>query len=116
MTGPSGFAAQAHRPDDIESPSRRFGAWGNLLGLLIVSPPLPASMARCEAPARMMTLRVGSFLASPSGLRFSLSLRSTMTPVGFPATSSSVPSGNRRSTEGGQHGYCNYSPFTETHT
>ena len=31
---------------------------------------------RCEAPARKVTLRVGSCLASPSGLRFSLSLRS----------------------------------------
>jgi hypothetical protein len=31
---------------------------------------------RCEAPARKVTLRVGSYLASPSGLRFSLSLRS----------------------------------------
>lgn len=31
---------------------------------------------RCEAPARKVTLWVGSCLASPSGLRFSLSLRS----------------------------------------
>jgi hypothetical protein len=44
-------------------------------------------MARCEAPARLVTLRVGSSLASPSGLRFSLSLCSTMTPAGSPATS-----------------------------
>lgn len=84
---------------DIESPARRSGAFGGLLGFLIVSPPLPASMARSEAPSRMVTLRVGSSLASPSGLRFSLSLRSTMTPVGSPATSCSVPSGNRRSTK-----------------
>jgi hypothetical protein len=51
---------QPRRLDDIESPVRRTGAFGGLLGLLIMSPPLPASMARCEAPARKVTLRVGS--------------------------------------------------------
>jgi hypothetical protein len=43
MTGPTGFAAQAHRADDVESSARCSGAFGGLLGLLSLSPPLPAS-------------------------------------------------------------------------
>jgi len=43
MTGPTGFATEPHRPDDIESSIRCSGAFGGLLGLLSLSPPLPAS-------------------------------------------------------------------------
>ena len=43
MTGPTGFAAKPHRLDDIESSGRCSGVFGGLLGLLSLSPPLPAS-------------------------------------------------------------------------
>jgi hypothetical protein len=43
MTGPTGFAAKLHRPDDVESSGRCSGAFGGLLGLLSLSPPLPVS-------------------------------------------------------------------------
>jgi hypothetical protein len=43
MTGPTGFAAQPHRTDDIESSVRSSGALGGLLGVLSLSPPLSAS-------------------------------------------------------------------------
>jgi len=43
MTGPSDSAAKPHRADDIESSVRCTGAHGGLLGVLSLSPPLPAS-------------------------------------------------------------------------
>jgi len=43
MTGSTAFAAAACRPDDVESPVRRTGAFGGVLGFLSLSPPLPAS-------------------------------------------------------------------------
>ena len=43
MTGPTGFAAEALRTDDVESSGRCTGAFGGLLGFLSLSPPLPAS-------------------------------------------------------------------------
>ncbi len=43
MTGPTGFAAEARRTDDVESSVRCSGAFGGLLGVLSLSPPLPAS-------------------------------------------------------------------------
>ena len=55
-------------------------------GLLVSRRRLGRQGRRCEAPAPKVTRWAGSFLASPSGLRFSLSLRSTMTPAGSPAT------------------------------
>jgi len=43
MTGPTGFAAKPHRTDDIELSVRCFGAFGGLLGVFSLSPPLSAS-------------------------------------------------------------------------
>jgi hypothetical protein len=43
MTGTSGFDPEAHRPDDVASSGRCSGAFGGLLGVLSLSPPLPAS-------------------------------------------------------------------------
>ena len=43
MTGPTGFAAQARRADNVELSVRCSGAFGGLLGDLSLSPPLPAS-------------------------------------------------------------------------
>jgi hypothetical protein len=43
MTGPTGFAAKPRRTGDVESSLRCPGAFGGLLGFLIVSPPLSAS-------------------------------------------------------------------------
>jgi hypothetical protein len=43
MTGPTGFAAQARRKDNVELSVRCSGAFGGLLGVLSLSPPLPAS-------------------------------------------------------------------------
>jgi hypothetical protein len=43
MTGHTGIDPEARRPDDVESPVRRTGAFGGVLGFLSLSPPLPAS-------------------------------------------------------------------------
>ena len=43
MTEPTGFAEETHRADNVELSARCSGAFGGLLGVLSLSPPLPAS-------------------------------------------------------------------------
>jgi hypothetical protein len=43
MTGHCDSAAQPHRADNLELSVRCSGAFGGLLGVLSLSPPLPAS-------------------------------------------------------------------------
>ena len=56
------------RPADIESSGRRFWRkWGSA-GVSQCLPTPLGFKGRCGTPARTVTLRVGSCLASPSGL------------------------------------------------
>ena len=69
MTGPTGFAAQAHRADDVESSARCSGALrGSAGGSQSVATPSGVK-GHCGTPARKVTRWAGSSLASPSGLR-----------------------------------------------
>ena len=70
MTGPSGSATQAHRPDDIESSLRCSGVRSEGSAGFSQSVATPSGIkGHCGTPARKVTRWAGSSLASPSGLR-----------------------------------------------